>query len=315
MSSNKTSTATTKKAPATNKATTKKAGSSSTAAAATEQKPKVATPAKTVEKKETTEPKKATAPRRKASPKAEAPATENAENAENVETEQQGGEASEQKAETSTKSKTESEPMSVEKLFADLLNRKKEQGRMLREEVQMLRELKMAFNRQMRDMNKKKKNNRQSNKDGTQKKPSGFAQPSRIREALCDFLGLEHGSSIARTEVTGRVIEYIQGNELEDKTNRRNIVPDDALEKLVGNAEERLRTMEARKKELEEISARFPDDEKKREKAEKCVVTDKLTYFNLQVHLNKHFIKEDRKKIAAPTQESTEESTVVTANA
>lgn len=304
MSSNKTSTSTaTKKAPAA-KATTKKTATPATPAdnaekrTPTEQKPKAT--AKTVEKKDVAEVKKA-APRRKTEKKDTADAAVAQENETRTST-QSGGDESKS-----------DEPVTVEKYIADMLNRKKEEGRRLREEIQWLRDLKMAYNRQMRDM-KKTKRNRQTNKDGAQKNPSGFAQPTRIREPLCEFLGLEVGSSIARTDVTRRVIEYIQGNELEDKSNRRNIEPDDALERLVGNAEERLRTMEARKRELDDIAASHPNDKKKQEKAQKCVVTDKLTYFNLQVHLNKHFIKEERRKGTSPVvQDVTEESTIATA--
>ena len=41
------------------------------------------------------------------------------------------------------------------------------------------------------------------------RKPSGFAAASPISEELCDFMGKERGTSIARTEVTKFICSYI----------------------------------------------------------------------------------------------------------
>ena len=47
--------------------------------------------------------------------------------------------------------------------------------------------------------------------------------------------------------------------------------------------------MQSRKDELLRISAEHPDNLKANKKAEMYKVTDSLTYFNLQVHLNDCF--------------------------
>jgi len=180
-------------------------------------------------------------------------------------------------------------------LLDELIERKKDEAKVIRADLQKLRDLKTAYNKQIRAMKNIKKN-RVASKGGAHKNPSGFAQSTRIRDPLCEFLGLDSGSSIARTDVTRKVIRYIKDNELEEQENHRNIVPDSALEKLVGNAEERLRTMQARKAQLVELAERDPSNPKKQKKAQKCLVTDKLSYFNLQVHLNKQFIAEEKKK-------------------
>lgn len=70
------------------------------------------------------------------------------------------------------------------------------------------------------------------NKKGN-RKPSGFAKPSRISDELCDFLGKDRGSEVARTEVTQHLIKYIKDNNLQFEGNRKNIVPDDKLSKLL----------------------------------------------------------------------------------
>ena len=167
------------------------------------------------------------------------------------------------------------ETISIEKQIDDLIARKEADRQRLKEEVVLLRAMKKNYARQLKDMKKTKKRRDTTRVGGAPRNPSGFAQESRIRDPLCDFLKLEHGTKIARTDVTKKVIEYIKANNLEKGGNRRNIEPDEPLIRLVGDADERRQTMENRKK----IKP-------------KTVVTDELSYFNLQVHLNKHFINE-----------------------
>jgi chromatin remodeling complex protein RSC6 len=88
------------------------------------------------------------------------------------------------------------------------------------------------------------------------RKPSGFAAASPISEELCDFMGKERGTSIARTEVTKFICSYIDENSLRNAENKRVINPDDKLKSLLD-----------------------PDAD------------TVLTYFNIQRFMNKHFIK------------------------
>jgi chromatin remodeling complex protein RSC6 len=94
------------------------------------------------------------------------------------------------------------------------------------------------------------------NKNKGNKKPSGFATPSKITDELCKFMDKENGSEIARTVVTKTLIDYIKKNKLENNENSQIIHPDQKLQNLLGITE-----------------------------------SDQLTYFNLQKHMNKHFIK------------------------
>lgn len=66
------------------------------------------------------------------------------------------------------------------------------------------------------------------------RKPSGFAKPSNVSSELCDFMGRSNGTQIARTEVTQYLIQYIKENDLQFKENKKVIVPDDKLRKLLG---------------------------------------------------------------------------------
>ena len=51
------------------------------------------------------------------------------------------------------------------------------------------------------------------------RKPSGFAKPSKISSELCEFMGKENGAEVARTEVTQFVIAYIKQNKLAESKN------------------------------------------------------------------------------------------------
>lgn len=87
------------------------------------------------------------------------------------------------------------------------------------------------------------------------RKPSGFAKPSDVSNELCKFMGRTSGTQIARTEVTQYIIQYIKENQLQFPENKKIILPDEKLKKLLG-----------------------VDN------------TTEVTYFNLQGLMNKHFV-------------------------
>lgn len=88
------------------------------------------------------------------------------------------------------------------------------------------------------------------------RKPSGFIKPTRISKELATFLGKDHGSEMARTEVTREINKYIREHKLQDKDNGRKINPDKQLKQLL-----------------------------------KIKSKDELTYFNLQKYMSPHFAK------------------------
>jgi chromatin remodeling complex protein RSC6 len=63
--------------------------------------------------------------------------------------------------------------------------------------------------------------------------PSGFAKPTNLSNELCDFLGKPHGTSLARTEVTRIINEYIRNQNLQNPSDRRKIVADDKLKSIL----------------------------------------------------------------------------------
>lgn len=97
-----------------------------------------------------------------------------------------------------------------------------------------------------------------NNKPKLNKKPHGFARPSVVTDELCLFLGREKGSLISRTDVTKSLIKYISDHKLQNPTNRRQILPDEVLYTLFGDA------------------------------ARNCVID----YFTMQKYVNRHFPKQ-----------------------
>jgi len=120
-----------------------------------------------------------------------------------------------------------------------------------------------ALSTQLKSLEKTvKKEIKQHKKDATKKqskgnrKPSGFAEASPISDDLCDFMGKDHGTQCARTDVTKFICNYIRQNSLTNNENKREIKPDNKLKSLLGT-----------------------DDD------------TTVTYFNIQRFMNRHFIK------------------------
>ena len=120
-----------------------------------------------------------------------------------------------------------------------------------------------ALSTQLKSLEKTvKKEIKHHKKDATKKqskgnrKPSGFAEASPISDDLCDFMGKDHGTHCARTDVTKFICNYIRQNSLANNENKREIKPDNKLKSLLGT-----------------------DD------------TTVVTYFNIQRFMNRHFIK------------------------
>lgn len=65
----------------------------------------------------------------------------------------------------------------------------------------------------------------------TKQKNSKFMQPMKPSAELAAVVG---SAAIPRTEVTKKLWAYIKKNNLQDAKNRRNINPDDKLQKIFG---------------------------------------------------------------------------------
>jgi len=117
---------------------------------------------------------------------------------------------------------------------------------------QNLKQLEKNVKKQMKGLKKEVT----KNKNKGNRKPSGFAKPSKVTKELCEFMNKSVGTEIARTEVTKALVIYIKEHKLENEKNSKIITPDDKLKFLLG---------------LED--------------------GQELTYFNIQKYMNKHFVK------------------------
>lgn len=117
-----------------------------------------------------------------------------------------------------------------------------------------VRALEKTVGKQMRTFAREAK----KNKNKGNRKPSGFAVPTKISDELCLFMQKPKGSTAARTEVTQYIIKYIKDNDLQWNENRKIIKPNNDLKILLNVKED-----------------------------------DEVTYFNIQRFMNKHFIKSE----------------------
>ena len=147
-----------------------------------------------------------------------------------------------------------SAPTELETLFANF-NKKLSELRALESSlVSDFKKLHKATNKHLKEVSKKNKKRRVQDPNKPKRAPSGFAKPTPISNELCEFLSLPNKTEMARTEVTKLLTTYIKENNLQDENNKRKIVPDSALQKLLGVSD-----------------------------------SDEVTYFNLQKYMKVHF--------------------------
>lgn len=118
--------------------------------------------------------------------------------------------------------------------------------------MNQMKQLQKLHNRQVKQLSKKK---RRKNTSNGPRKPSGFAKPTQVSDALCKFLGEKTGTLLARTDVTKRLTVYIKDKDLQNPENKKHILVDAKLKKLLGVTEK-----------------------------------DDVTYFNLQKYMKHHYI-------------------------
>jgi AICAR transformylase/IMP cyclohydrolase PurH len=85
---------------------------------------------------------------------------------------------------------------------------------------------------------------------------NAFLKPRALTPELCAFMGVPAGSQRSQTEVTRFVSQYVKSHGCFDPANKRNIVSDGVLSKLL-----------------------------------KVTDKDQVTYLNLQSYLKAHFVK------------------------
>jgi len=102
--------------------------------------------------------------------------------------------------------------------------------------------------------NLKKMRGRKRRAPNPNAEPSGFQKPGKVSPELSKFLGLKKDELISRTAVTQRINAYCKQHNLQKPEDKRKILPDAALRKLL-----------------------------------KMGKTDELTFFNLQKYMKVHY--------------------------
>jgi len=84
-----------------------------------------------------------------------------------------------------------------------------------------------------REKQQKILNKEAAKREKARKTPSGFAKPSKISDEMCAFMKIENGSERSRTDVTRFINSYVKENNLYNPVNRRIIIPDPVLKKIL----------------------------------------------------------------------------------
>ena len=126
--------------------------------------------------------------------------------------------------------------------------------------VRYLRSLNKAIKQLKKDTIRAMKQ-RKKNPNRAKNTSSGFMKPVKISDEMSSFTGWEKDELKSRVDVTKYICGYIRENDLQNPTDRRQIVPDKKLTSL----------LKLDKKGLAE---------------------EPLTYYSLQKKIQPHFIKE-----------------------
>ena len=143
--------------------------------------------------------------------------------------------------------------------FKSLLSVLSQLGGAVKSAVTDMRKLEKRVIREQKEASKKSRkrvNTALLVTDKPKRAPSGFAKPSDISQELCVFLEKPVGTQMARTEVTRYVTAYIKNHCLQNPENKRHIIPDQKLKKLLNSQ-----------------------------------TSDEVTYFNLQKYMKHHYPK------------------------
>lgn len=120
--------------------------------------------------------------------------------------------------------------------------------------INQIKGLEKTVKKKMKQQRREMDKNEKKMKKKKAKSQSNVAIPIDVSEKLSRFMGLKEGQQVARMEVTKYIMDYIKTNNLLNPNNNQYIVPDSKLNTL------------------------FSDN------------NESLTYFNMQKHINKHFI-------------------------
>lgn len=135
-------------------------------------------------------------------------------------------------------SKDETQPEgSLSDEFGAMSNAMTALQKQLRDLQTQFKNLQRRVNKEHRELEKAGKGRRKkggvAGVDKPKRAPSGFAKPTRLSPELCVFLGIDPSTEMARTAVTKQITTYVKEHNLQNQDNKKIILPDDALGKLL----------------------------------------------------------------------------------
>ena len=98
-----------------------------------------------------------------------------------------------------------------------------------------LKSIQVALKVLVKEFDKQKKivDKVQKKKDKAKKSPSGFAKPCKISDELCNFIGVQKGTELSRTDITRHINSYVKEHNLNNPENRREFFPDKKLKSIL----------------------------------------------------------------------------------
>ena len=129
------------------------------------------------------------------------------------------------------------EEETMKERFDRLIKSKQDSIVELRNEIVELKKMQKFHEQAIKSATKRKR--KVPLAEGEVRKPSGFALPVVVSDALYKFLSqydVKKGDLVARTDVTKYISRYIKEKDLQNPAYRREIIPDASLQKLLGPA-------------------------------------------------------------------------------
>lgn len=108
-----------------------------------------------------------------------------------------------------------------------------EQAKALRQKASDLRKAAKALQKQLKTAQSKTKKKRVRDPNAPKRQPAGFAKPTMLSPELCKFLDVDENTLVARTDVTKKITEYIKEHNLQNPSNKREIIMDAKLKSLL----------------------------------------------------------------------------------
>ena len=154
-----------------------------------------------------------------------------------------------------------------------------------------VRETMASFQLELRALSTQSKKLRKKTRKRTRgnNSPNGFTKTVSVSAEILKFCGKPSETQMSRNEVNQFIHSYIREHNLQNPENKRQIIPDNKLKKILD-----LTKLRSKKELLEVTKEKAEKNEWSSEKLETelAKVTDKeyVNYFNLQRLVNHHYL-------------------------